>query len=312
MPHGSAGLPTELTSEFFALQGFGDGMAKLENRTPVNDEEMLQFLQTQDDFSFELEIYSEAEKLGLSPRHAWTYEDPVTNKPRQFDIRAQCTLGPCTIRLAIECKRLSPLSPLLVSRVPRIDAESFHSVIVTPAYATGTIYVGDPTIGAAIARTPSGQHSIYKPGESVGKSMRQLVRNQHGTLDHKKTKDGDEIFDKWMQALASSAELLDDALAVHRARRNTPICTCVLPILVVPDHTLWAADYLATGAIARGPAEITDATFFVGRKYHVARGMEFTITHLHVITRGVVPRFLTSVSTDGAEWRSLFQQALLD
>jgi hypothetical protein len=91
----------------------------------------LKYLLSTDDFNFEREIYHVAKNLALnSVEHAGLYEDPVQSKQRRFDIiRATHIVGHNTIELAIECKRLKPSYPLVVSCVPRADDEASHSYL---------------------------------------------------------------------------------------------------------------------------------------------------------------------------------------
>jgi hypothetical protein len=70
--------------------------------------------------------------------HGGVYEDPVTEKARQFDIRGLLELGQINrVRLAVECKNIRENFPLVVLTVPRSVDESYHEFISShaPAYA---------------------------------------------------------------------------------------------------------------------------------------------------------------------------------
>jgi len=99
--------------------------------SPVAAADLSEYLRSKDDFAFEREIYHIAHGLRLQPEHAGLYEDPVTNKPRQFDIRCHAVHGAERIDLAIECKSLSPTYPLLASCVPRARNEAYHEILYT-------------------------------------------------------------------------------------------------------------------------------------------------------------------------------------
>jgi hypothetical protein len=65
--------------------------------TPTPDKpdtaaDLKEYLASADDFAFEREIYSVAKGLGFQVQHAGLYTDPVTGKPRQFDVRASCAM----------------------------------------------------------------------------------------------------------------------------------------------------------------------------------------------------------------------------
>jgi hypothetical protein len=96
---------------------------------PITSADLQEYLARQDDFGLELFVYSMARSLGMAATHGGTYADPVTKKPRQYDVRAHLARDDLRIDVAIECKSLRPSFPLLVSRIPRIPEESYHQVV---------------------------------------------------------------------------------------------------------------------------------------------------------------------------------------
>ena len=172
-------------------------------REPITAADLSEYLASQDDFAFEREVYHVAKRLGFAAEHAALYTDPVTDKPRQFDVRASFTLGNRQIALAIECKGLSASYPLLVSCVPRSRNEAFHEHLVADNV------MGQNTSYTRVSTVLGGQFPMaYEAGQPVGKSMRQVRRDARGNKRGELTS-GDDVFDKWMQALASIADLVD-------------------------------------------------------------------------------------------------------
>src|SRR5438309_4953914 len=104
-------------------------MAKKKPDHIITADDINEYLSTRDDFALELYVYHEAMELGLLATHGGTYVDPVTKKHRQYDVRAFFERDSCRVSLAIECKRLQPTYPLLLSRIPRAPSESFHQLI---------------------------------------------------------------------------------------------------------------------------------------------------------------------------------------
>lgn len=102
-------------------------MAKLQE-IQIGAADMLEYLSGYSDFSFELQTLRLARGRGLDCEHGGLYEDPITKKMREFDIRAIAREGVYSVRLAIECKNIRENFPLLVSCVPRHGSESFHDV----------------------------------------------------------------------------------------------------------------------------------------------------------------------------------------
>ena len=136
-------------------------MPKLDN-APITKEDLLSYLTTADDFQFEIDVFRSCLEKDRFAEHGGTYQDPLTGKDRQFDIRMKITKGPCILRLAVECKNLKPNYPLLVSRVPRRREESYHQAVRTGKDSTCSY------------RFPPA-YTIYKKGASlnwVGKSRR--------------------------------------------------------------------------------------------------------------------------------------------
>jgi hypothetical protein len=62
-------------------------MAKF-RESSVEATDLIEYLTSQDDFDLELFVYRTAKEAGLEVSHGGSYEDPVTNKARQYDIRA--------------------------------------------------------------------------------------------------------------------------------------------------------------------------------------------------------------------------------
>jgi hypothetical protein len=146
-------------------------MAKLktDSVTPVD---LATFAANDSDFAFELRVLQQLRHIGFQCEHSGTYEDPVTGKFRQFDIRANKSLGRVHLALAVECKNIRPYHPLLLSAVPRTAAESFHDRI---EFITGPDY----TKSSRCIRL-SGRDSAYRVGESVGKKTDQVGRESTG------------------------------------------------------------------------------------------------------------------------------------
>lgn len=240
-----------------------------------------EYLATADDFAFEREVYHVAKGLGFAAEHAALYTDPVTDKPRQFDVRAWTTQGANRIALAIECKGLSLDYPLVVSCVPRAAHESYHEVLeVSPTMGLSSSYTRVKPIPSQMGT------GAYQVSQGVGKSMRQVRRETKGPKAGQMVS-GDDVFDKWTQALASIAEMVDDgANALSSGPQQKLQHIAFVPCLVVSDGALWIADYSNRGELVQAPFQVDTIDFFVGRKYPLKReGVDFMITHLRIVTR---------------------------
>src|SRR5208282_2413566 len=87
--------------------------------------------------------------------------------------------------MAIECKRLSSAVPLVVSRVPREDNESYHQVLAANIGNVNSTRVVQPTDRPSM---------FYRPGEYVGKKTSQIGVEEE--------KDGTRVWDSPFSSMA--------------------------------------------------------------------------------------------------------------
>lgn len=259
-------------------------MAKLKS-APITAEKLSQYLQEQDDFALELRVLKAARERTRFAWHGGTYTDDQTGKPRQFDLRVDfelhCGTSARKVRLFIECKCLKSSFPLLVSCVPRHKDECFHDLIL-PAAATGM----SPDVRRC--RWPN-DNSLYNDKAHVGKSTAQVGETPTGEL----VSSDSETYDKWAQALASLGAEVKSALKIDAGILRHQ--TAFLPILVVPDGTLWVVDYQPDGTpSANGPEQKECATIFVDRSFEES-GKTFTASHLHVFTEAGIAAFFDTL-----------------
>jgi hypothetical protein len=275
----------------------------------ISGEVLRRYLDTQDDFALELEVYRHALGFQFKASHAGLYDDAMTNKRRQFDVRASYELPNRvhSIYLTIECKSLDPTYPLLVQRVPRPGNESFHQIMLSRNATTsfGTAREPQPWTGASLFRM-SGTH-LYDSRQQVGKSMKRVkvVENGFSATDS-------EIYEKYTQALTSMNEVVQEAALALRSPHAAPgLARAFLPVVVVSDGALWIADYDA-GQLVADPRQTDETEFYLGWDYELpnpqapAHTATFTISHLHIMTRRRLPKFLEEISQAGQIWNQLF------
>lgn len=269
----------------------GLSMPKLDSK-PINKNDLIDYLSSTDDFRFEIDVFRSCVQCDRSAEHGGTYQDPVTGKDRQFDIRMKLVRGTCVLRLAVECKNLKPNYPLLISRVPRRREEAYHEAI----------RVGRD---ALFSYTFPPADTVYNKGELVGKSTTQVGR----TTNNEITSGDADVYDKWSQALASSLDLLWLGSHEPEARESEFVTTVVLPVLVVADDTLWAVDYSPTGELTEEPRQLSDCTIFIGKKYSFSTSrylIEHRLSHLHVFTKKGFDAFLQWITQED-NWEDFFR-----
>lgn len=259
-------------------------MAKLKT-DPIAQADLIEYLNDHSDFSFELNVLKSLVASGFTCEHGGTYADPVTHRPRQFDIRATRIFDLCFLRLAVECKNLRPNFPLLISCLPRRVDEAFHELVVSAdpdfsdPWAIGQ-WVG---VNPKLDRQPQtvrldGSDSLYEPGEPVGKSCEQIGRTLH---NNDITANDAEVYDKWSQALSSAHDLI--YLANNDVQRTRKFAiSLVIPVVVVPNGRLWFSRFDQDGNRTADPTQTNRCSYFVGRSYSALA--EFTVSHLEFVT----------------------------
>jgi hypothetical protein len=248
-------------------------MAKQLREDPITEADLTAFAASDSDFAFEMRVLRQLRDLGFQCEHSGTYEDPVSGKLRQFDLRAKKIVGGVRLALAAECKNFRPYNPLLLSAVPRTSAESFHECIeVTPPSSYGRY---------SKCNRLSGCDSVYPVGEGVGKKTDQVGREKSGEL----VRDDRETFEKLDQAVNSSRDLVRD---YGSPSLSPPDRRVIMPVLVVPDGVLWQVDYTADGAMTVNPRLIRATTLFLGRSWEFDRGdrvqIAYNMSHLEIWT----------------------------
>src|SRR5450759_4229763 len=224
-------------------------------RTPLSATDLSTILASGSDFAFEMAVLAELDSLGFACDHSHTYIDPVTQKIRQFDIRAKLSFPPDHhLRLSVECKNLQSFFPLVVHRVPRRDDEAFHDLIRYFPMPGSSI----PPITDRTVFRNAGKSSRYRTCDIVGKRFDQVGKAPDGAP----VIDDSDVFGKLSQALNSANDLIQ--AAAHGSDRGIH---CVLPIIVVPDGTLWAMDYDSHGAVIAAPHQVDEATYFIGHSW---------------------------------------------
>lgn len=269
---------------------------KNEGRTPtdiITKEHLEEFIATQDDFALELYVYDLARRAGFNPTHAGSYVDPSTGKARQFDVQASRACGEnFHIHFAIECKALRPSFPLLVSQIPRIRAESFLHIMSSRGSGKDGM-----SIYPQIHILTDGA-SLYPLSEFVGKALSQVGFNGEGKLHSKDS----EVFEKWGQAIASSNQLIKRAASLNRSMQKPLQNSAVLPVLVVPDGTLWVVNYSGLGDRTE-PAQAQEAKYFIGSTQTIDEGQSvtFILSHLHIVTKTGLEKLLLRFREGGQD-----------
>jgi hypothetical protein len=270
--------------------------------------ELREVLEKEDDFGHELRVGRVLRSHSSAAiQHGGTYTDPVTAKPRQFDYRFWFAKKNERLSLAVECKNISAIAPLIISGTTRSHNESFHDLVES---RQGTFNEGGFTFSGLSSLTwrVKVANAFYPEGQFVGKSLLRIQADKKTS-----TRSGEsEIYDKWAQALSSAVELASSATALAKHLSAERTLSAVLPVIVVPNEMLWRAVYDSNGAMRSDPERIEDCTFFVGREIEIGgeKGtpfyQKFIFSHVHFFTVQGLQHFLVDISSDANSWGSLF------
>jgi hypothetical protein len=258
-------------------------MAKLKTDKIISTD-LLEYLNSYSDFSFELAVLKMLRSSHIDCEHGGHYEDPVTNKSREFDIRATKTIQQYRVRMAIECKNIRENFPILISCIPRHEQESYHQIaLVADPKADKYHIVPSLHQSRATALSMRLQYSLYKPGEPVGKSTAQIGRAMDGTIS---TSDA-ELYEKWGQCLSSTSDLVHDMYWDGHNDKETYFST-VVPFVVVPNGRLWMVTYDDEGNRTSDPEQTDRCPCFVNKDYEMgstplARA-RLWLSHIEIVT----------------------------
>ena len=248
---------------------------------PLTKEDILRFVKEQSsDFAFEMEILRMVTQICGPEKTKWggLYCDPNTKKQREFDIVTEKVFSRNQrAKLAIECKHLSENCPLVIFCTPRTEKENVLSQLNWIDHSPTTYF-------SHYASKTGKAYDFYPVGKHVGRSLKQIGKDSQNGL--KSIKGDSEIYDKWSQALSSSHNMLEEVLLRGTLDKMAQIL--FLPIVVVPDKTLWQVKYSDNGVLDGEPEQVDSIDYWVDVSYSFLGKFEelnFQISHLHFLTK---------------------------
>ena len=263
----------------------------------ITKEDINEYLDKYSDFSFEIKVLNKFSKSGFFCTHSGTYMDPLTNKYREFDIRAKKSLNNKRLYFAIECKNLNPYFPLVAHCTRRNKKESFHEVLRHQPKAEGS-----EIIYLSFADRHSSHNSIYQPDEYVAKSFDQVGR--HISMNSIVSNDSD-TFEKLSQAINSTYDLIINA---KDEKTDIPIYCFIHPLLIIPDNTLWTVYYDNEGNKTQEPELTKYISYFIDRYWLVdkERNSKYSLSHMSIVTYSHLDKYLNKFFNDEDDWEEIF------
>jgi hypothetical protein len=274
-------------------------MAKLKTH-PITAADLKRYSANHSDFAFEMRTLKQLNELKFKCLHSGTYQDPITQLTREFDIRAKRQIAArLNVSLSVECKNLLPSYPLVVHSVKRRRTEAFHQILCLPAKkrqiaintGIGPMMPMEETLDY-FKRHPfsipfSHLQTPFRHDAWVGKSMDQVGIE---TTDEIRTGDG-AVFGKMSQAINSAYGLLEEIGNLPLGKE--PVFFSVHPILVVPDGTLWTIQYDDDGNTLGDPQPTKHISHYIHKEWRVGKAppqFTFTLSHIDLVTSsGLIP-----------------------
>lgn len=256
-------------------------MAKL-SETKIEKKDIEEYLNNYSDFSFEIKALKKLTDLKFTCQHGGTYQDPITGKAREFDIRAvkSYPLEEKKIYrmcLSAECKNITDNFPLVVHCTPRTETECYQDLVWSHRNELGVHIDPNPV-------TLAGSRSGYEFGDPVGKSCDQVGRR---VSDSDLTFNDGDIFEKISQAINSSYDLVKESQITSS---KMIVVSSIVPVLVIPKNRLWRLCYDDSGKVTDGPSLVSWVSYYIGKNWSIAvpsaygaYTRDFRISHLEII-----------------------------
>ena len=261
-------------------------MAKLKQNS-IQTADFIEYLNSYSDFSFELSVLKKLREYGIECEHGGHYEDPVTSKSREFDIRATKSINKYRVRMPIECKNIRENFPILISCVPRHLDEAYHQVALVNEPSSERNGIPINTIHQSRAHIYSirEQYSLYKISEPVGKSTVQIGRG----IDNGILTNDSELYEKWGQCLSSANDLVRRIYwdGSENDDDYDSYSSAIIPFVVVPNERLWIVTYDEDGNRIGDPEMTNRVSCFINKDYRMGNkfaGANMLVSHVEIVT----------------------------
>lgn len=260
---------------------------------PITKEDVESYIRNESDFGFELSVLDEIKKHDFIYKHSGSYEDPVLQKTREFDILAKKSIHNNCLFLAVECKNFKRSFPLVIHCTQRTSEESYNEIIIPNN--NQRFNINDPFPPAATVLRLKHPSSIYKVNDRTGKSTEQIGKKENQGKDNSSinfTSNDSEIFDKISQAINSSYSQIIEASHQPPGTHNL-----IFPVLVIPNETLWAVDYSVNVEHEWSVSSANHISYYIGKEWTTkekvpAQRITYNLSHLEIVTIGYLETFI--------------------
>ena len=143
---------------------------------------------------------------------------------------------------------------------------------------------GELNLAPNMTRRFQGPLSIYPVGDPVGKSSEQIARTDDGKFEPRGDK---EVYERWAQALSSANDLIHSC-TLDGEEIGATAFSVAIPMLVVPDGTLWTILFDESGDLVQSPQPVNRCSYYVARSYRYRNGISswtspIQLSHLEIV-----------------------------
>ncbi len=268
------------------------GSSQNPNEQPFTQGEIEQFLADGRgaDFLLELQVARLMDSADFKVELSGRYDDPVSGKVREFDVRAHRTdpWRGTTIWLSLECKNIPVHSPLLVMSSERVSGEEKFEKAVYDDTPT-------PTSMTTMYNIVQVRSLFYNKIHYYGRAMVRLQRDRGSASISTAQKPSTELHSKWEQAVSSLAEKV---ILVGKGHAQISKEHHFYPCIVVPNNTLWEVRYNADGSVKDNPTKRDFVYQHIWKECAFSKRptqQSLRLSKLHVFTVKGLNEFLVTV-----------------
>ncbi|MBD2110540.1 MULTISPECIES: hypothetical protein [Cyanophyceae] len=278
---------------------------------PIDQSDIEEFILSYSDFAFEIQVKQALSGIGIIPLHGGTYEDPTTQKTREYDFRFTYCRDNICLHAAVECKNISEFSPVLVSCLPRSEIESNLRIFIcaTKKYITSKVTNQVHGLLGKFHPFDIANPSRYRIDEFCGKSVNQVIRKGDSFLG----KDS-EIFDKWSQSISSLIAYSQEHRQIKSFESEYEL-HIFMPFVVIPDERLWIIAYDNCGDIKIPVRQVNNVSVFMDKKHKSTSSYDLPslkLSHIEFMTVSGFKSFARSLVDENNYLNELCPKQLID
>lgn len=210
------------------------------------------------DFGFELTVLKRLRDAGFqcSPaRQAWDYDNATLKREA---LAADGGEGEYHIHLEVGCANIQPQDAVLLSTLPRTPEQSSHYLLRAEVNRSLQQMYPDNRPSATLEAAPISPSGLYPADTPVAQSY-DHVKGLSDPGAHDDTAVLCEAIDRAVQGVLHFIK----AIEIRKEELGMPTTRIIVPMVVLPDNTLWLVDYTIDGGPLTRPRTVSRASMLM-------------------------------------------------